>query len=75
MSSYFWETFDFSAVSAVRGDQGNQGALKHGRGNGYCAPDLCVMRVPPAFRNSNSKNLKHIAFCLKRFSVKSGKFG
>jgi hypothetical protein len=21
--------------------------VKHGRGNGYGAPDLCVMRVPP----------------------------
>jgi hypothetical protein len=24
-----------------------QGAIKHGRGNGYGAPDLCVMQVPP----------------------------
>jgi hypothetical protein len=24
-----------------------QGAIKHGRGNGNDAPDLCVMRPPP----------------------------
>ena len=24
-----------------------QGAVKHGRGNGYGAPDLCVMHGPP----------------------------
>jgi hypothetical protein len=26
-----------------------QGAVKHGRWNGYGAPDLCVMQVPPAY--------------------------
>ena len=25
----------------------DQGVVKHGRGNGYGAPDLCVMQVPP----------------------------
>ena len=27
--------------------QSMQGAIKHGRGNGDSAPDLCVMRVSP----------------------------
>ena len=26
-----------------------QGAVKHGRGNGYGAPDLCVMHGPPVY--------------------------
>ena len=27
----------------------DQGAVKHGRGNGYGAPDLCVMHGPPVY--------------------------
>ncbi len=33
-----------------------QGVVKHGRGNGYGAPDLCVMQVPPPPHN-------YIVFC------------
>ena len=33
-----------------------QGAVKHGRGNAYCTPDLCVMRGPPFYVNKKIKN-------------------
>ena len=33
--------------SASKNAKFEQGVVKHGRGNGYGAPDLCLMQVPP----------------------------
>jgi hypothetical protein len=34
-------------ASARKNAKFEQGVVKHGRGNGYGAPDLCLMQVPP----------------------------
>ncbi len=54
----------------------NQGVVKHGRGNGYGAPDLCVMQVPPAYIVfcSNSSALVFSGFHVCQFFLpNSGK--
>ena len=56
--------------------QYNQGVVKHGRGNGYGAPDLCVMQVPPAYIVfcSNSSALVFSGFHVCQFFLpNSGK--
>ncbi len=53
-----------------------QGVVKHGRGNGYGAPDLCVMQVPPAYIVfcSNSSALVFSGFHVCQFFLlNSGK--
>ena len=37
-------------------DASTQGAVKHGRGNAYCTPDLCVMRGRPFYINKKKQN-------------------
>ena len=48
-----------------------QGVVKHGRGNGYGAPDLCVMQVPPAyivFCSNSSALMFSVVFMFASFS-------
>jgi hypothetical protein len=44
--------------------RGIQGVVKHGRWNGYGAPDLCVMQVPPAHFHFYSMpgSIRHVCF-------------
>ena len=48
----------------------NQGAVKHGRRNGYGAPDLCVMRVPPPRTNLKQKRENEPKNKRKRIDLK-----
>jgi hypothetical protein len=54
--------------TSLRGIQDGvgQGAVKHGRWNGYGAPDLCVMQVPPAYFHFYSMpgSIRHVCFDL-----------
>jgi hypothetical protein len=50
----------------------NQGAIKHGRGNGNDAPDLCVMRGHPRrFSNINGNSHSNINCSWKERDGKS----
>jgi hypothetical protein len=39
--------FPHDYASARKNAKFEQGVVKHGRENGYGAPDLCLMQVPP----------------------------
>ena len=57
--------------SEVQSTGAKQGVVKHGRGNGYGAPDLCVMQVPPAyivFCSNSSALMFSVVFMFASFS-------